>query len=177
MTKTTYKNAKKKKEVRKFLIDKFTFNKVIGLAGPDINEYIDYFKDKNITVYENNMSVLGHQLSTLKKPVNLKFGNILSSSANQTNDTLFDLDYCATIPTLEEHIKEFRNKFIMTFSLRGIKLDKCFELFFKYRKEHILKITETHHPVKHKVFITNKGTYISSSYRDTSPMLSIAKIK
>ena len=42
MTKVTYTDAAKKHAVREFLFSYFKFNAIVGLAGPNINEYIQW---------------------------------------------------------------------------------------------------------------------------------------
>ena len=61
MTKRTYLNAEKKHAIRDFLFSYFTFNTIVGLAGPDINDYIKWCKSKGYDIFEiweNEPSVL-----------------------------------------------------------------------------------------------------------------------
>jgi hypothetical protein len=61
MTKHTYINASNKHAVRNFLFSYFRFNSVVGLAGPDINNYLKWCESKgynDIEVWENEPSVI-----------------------------------------------------------------------------------------------------------------------
>jgi hypothetical protein len=178
MTKGTYKDAKNKKKIRDFLFSFYTTKSIIGLPGPDIGDYIKFLKDKgysDIELWENNISVLGHQLTQIKTPLVIKFGNILN--AVERKDTLLDLDYCATVRSLKDHVKKFKSNFIMTFSLRAVSYKETTTTFFKSRKEKVKSVTEFTTPFKHEKYKTDKGTYIIATYRDSSPMCTIAKIK
>ena len=48
-TKTTYIDASRKRAVREFLFSFFNEDGIVGLAGPDIYEYIRWCKEKKIT--------------------------------------------------------------------------------------------------------------------------------
>lgn len=178
MTKVTYTDAAKKHAVREFLFSYFKYNAIVGLAGPNINEYIQWCKSKgyeDIEVWENTPDVLMNQLLTLQHPIKMKFGNILDAEDAKPN-TVYDLDYCSTVYTLEDHITKFKNNFIMTFSLRaGIQF--TIKEFFKTRKEKIVNSIVKNNPINHTIFTTNVGKYIFTPYFDTSAMCCIAKIK
>lgn len=178
MTKLTYKNAEKKKIVREFLFSYFQYNKILGLAGPDINEYIQWCKAKgydDFEVWENELAVTMKQLSKVKYPVRYKFGNILN--ATPEDDVLLDLDYCVSIRYMKEHIRKFKNNFIMTFSTRiGVK--ETINSFFKFRGEKIVNQHDFVGPgLQNIVFNTNNNSkYLFITYFDTSAMCCIAKI-
>jgi len=177
MTKNTYLNADKKHAVREFLFSYFTFNNIVGLAGPDINDYIKWCKSKGydeFEIWENEPVVVMKQLSEVKHPVRYKFGNILH--ATPEDNTLLDLDYCVSIRYMKEHIKKFRDNFIMTFSTRiGVK--ETINKFFKFRGEKIISQYEFDGPgLQNIVFNTKLGKYLFITYCDTSAMCCIAKI-
>jgi hypothetical protein len=177
MTKSTYLNAERKHSVREFLFSYFTFNAIVGLAGPDINDYIKWCKSKGydtFEIWENEPSVLMKQLTEVKHPVNYKFGNILD--ADVKSNILFDLDYCVSVRYMKEHLKKFKDNFIMTFSTRiGIK--ETINKFFKFRGEKIIKQYDFDGPgLQNIVFNTNLGKYLFITYCDTSAMCCIAKI-
>jgi hypothetical protein len=178
MTKATYLDAANKHAVREFLFSFFKCSAIIGLAGPNINEYIKWCKSKgykDIEIWENTPNVLMHQMMQTKHPVRMRFGNILQAEPNRVK-TLYDLDYCATVYTLDEHIAKFKDNFIMTFSLRA-GVEFTIKEFFKARKEKIVSYIEKQHPIKHTLFTTkNKNKYIYTPYCDTSAMCCIAKI-
>lgn len=180
MKKVTYVNASKKREARKFLFSFFNEDSIIGLAGPDINEYVSWCKDNKITnieLWENNSEVMMEQLIKFNSDmeVTYKFGDILN--AEKRKNCIYDLDYCGTIYTLHEHVKKFKeSKFIMTFCARKIGYEKCIELFFKSRDEKVMQIFYKEEPVTHWAIKTAFGKYIVAKYFDTTPMISFAKI-
>ena len=177
--KTSYSDSINKKKLREFIISKFEFEAVTGLAGPDINDYIQYLKSKGckkFEIYEKNPSIIVRQLSELKTPadISLHYEDILSADNTRSN-TLYDLDFCSTIKYMEEYIKKFRNNFIMTFSMR-FSLEKTIKLFFSARDEEVISITEIFSPFHHNVFKTNKSEYLFATYKDSSVMGCFAKI-
>jgi len=179
MTKETYLNAANKHAVREFLFSYFKFNNIVGLAGPNINEYIKWCKSKgykDIEIWENTPEVAIHQLMSIKYPVRMKFGNILEAEPNRIK-TLYDLDYCVTARYMKEHIIKFKDNFIMTFS-RRIKDAETISTFFEARKEKVIKSIELHKPFHHTHYHTDNGSrYIFVNYHDTSNMCCVAKIK
>lgn len=181
MTKKTYTDAKRKHAVREFMFSYFKFSKIVGLAGPDINEYIKWCRARGFTdfeIFESNFKVLFNQLSKIdkKENISLKFGNIIQAEVKD-NRTFYDLDYCASIRYLSEHIEKFKDNFIMTFSLRGVSKQETLDTFFKTRNEQIVSEVEIKTPIKHTIYKTNKNNnYLYAAYLDTSPMCCIAKI-
>lgn len=178
--KTTYLNAENKKAVRDFLFSQFSFNTIVGLAGPDINEYLAKCKEngfKNIIVYERDIETAIKQMQVVDNhDFEYKLGDILNADPD-LEDTLYDLDYCVTARYMKEHIAKFKKNFIMTFS-RRIKDVESMATFFKTRGEKIIDEIVKHSPVFHTVYKThNGGIYIYTPYRDTSNMFCIAKIK
>jgi hypothetical protein len=177
--KHTYLDSVNKKAVRDFLIDQFTFNEVVGLPGPDINEYVKYFQNRGIQsfeMYELDRITLINQIRRLRTSamVSLKCGDILSANPNK-DGVLYDLDFCRTARYLTDHITKFKKNFIMTFA-RRITDFETITTFLQSRKEHIIRAVEKIDPLKHTVFTTNVGEYILVNYRDTSNMCCIAKI-
>lgn len=179
-TKQSYKNAVRKKAVREFLFSFFDEKNIVGLAGPDIQEYLEWCKQKgmvNIELWENDPNVMFNQLMKLPKnsKVSYNFGDIIN--ANSSPDTLYDLDYCCTVNTIRNDIKKFKNeKFVMTFSIRAVGEDATINQFFRGRREKIKNVEEKSTPFRHRIFKTVFGTYIAAPYFDTTPMISIAKI-
>lgn len=178
MKKETYMHATKKKQVRDFLFSYFKFTKVVGLAGPDYNEYVKFCElkgAKDIEVWENDIDTIVHQLKSAKTPIKIKYGDILEAEADK-RDVLYDLDFCCTPKYMREHIRKFNRNFIMTFS-RRLGTDYTIKKFFRDRKEKILRSIVKSGPIPHTIFITNLGRYIYTPYWDTSAMCCIAKIK
>jgi hypothetical protein len=179
MLKYTYLNATQKQRVRDFFLAKFKFEHVVGLAGPDINQYIDRLAAegcKEFEIYENDSYTLMSQLYNLKTPVHIVYGDILDADADK-DDTLYDLDFCRSVNNLTPHIRKFNKNFMMTFSIRvkgGVQT--TIDTFFKCRDELVFFTKEIESPFNHTEFITNKGKYLFTQYQDTSPMCTIAKI-
>ena len=181
LRKMSYKDATQKKQVREFLFSQFKdlhLRKIVGLAGPDINDYIEWCKSKGyeeFEIWENHSPTLIKQLRELRaSKVELKYGDILNASEDRHN-VLFDLDYCVTARYMTEHMMKFPDKFIMTFS-RRIKYDETISLFFSSRGESILRKLEKMTPLLHTIYESTGGKYIFVNYRDTSNMCCIAKI-
>jgi len=179
--KLSYKDATNKKQVREFLFSLFAdlqLKKIVGLAGPDINDYLEWCKSKgyeDFEIWENDSATLLKQLREIKaSKAAFKYGNILDASAERS-DVLYDLDYCVTIRHMKEHLTKFKERFIMTFA-RRVKDGETISTFFSTRGETIFEKLENLNPLKHTVYHTNKGTYIFINYRDTSNMCCIAKI-
>lgn len=177
MTKSTYVNAERKKAVREFLFSYYNYNSIIGLAGPDINDYIEWCKSKgyvNFELWENTPEVTMNQLMKVKHPVNYKFGDILRAVPQK--NVLLDLDYCVSIRYMKEHLIKFKDNFIMTFSTR-IGVQETIDSFFKFRKEKVEKQYDFDGPgLKNIVFKTELGKYLFITYFDTSAMCCFAKI-
>lgn len=182
--KLTYKNSEQKKKVRDFIFSQFKdkqIRKIVGLAGPDVEDYISYLKSKgydDFVIYENHAPTMFKQLRYLTKlnNVQLKYEDVFH--AENKDDVIYDLDYCSTVKFMKNHLKKFTQNFIMTFSLR-IGEQETVKKFFKDRKEQIISITDnfsSFFPVAHKLYTTTNGQYIYVKYFDTSTMCCFAKI-
>lgn len=177
--KTTYVDAHNKKLVREFLIQKFQFETIVGLAGPDINDYLHHLENKGckeFEIYENNSMVALQQLAKVRSQAKVAIvcGDILNANPYKPN-TLFDLDFCASVRFLQEHIAKFKENFIMTFSYR-IGLQETIDTFFKARNETVLAEENVISPLPHTVYTTENGSYLFIKYFDTSAMCCFAKI-
>lgn len=177
--KTTYVDAHNKKLVREFLIQKFQFETIVGLAGPDINDYLHHLENKGckeFEIYENNSMVALQQLAKVRSQAKIAIvcGDILNANPYKPN-TLFDLDFCASVRFLQEHIAKFKENFIMTFSTR-IGLQETIDTFFKARNETVLAEEKVDSPLPHTVYTTENGNYLFIKYFDTSAMCCFAKI-
>ena len=177
--KHTYIDAANKHMVREFLFSFFKYSAIVGLAGPNINEYIKWCKSKgykDIEIWENTPEVAIHQLMNINYPVRMRFGNILEAEPNRIK-TLYDLDYCVTARYMKEHMVKFKDNFIMTFS-RRIKDVETVKTFFTTRKEKIIASMQSTHPFNHTYYDTDNGSRsIFVNSRDTSNMCCVAKIK
>jgi len=177
--KKTYVDSYNKKIVREFILQRFQFESIVGLAGPDINDYLHHLETKGckeFEIYENNSMVALQQLAKVKTKSKLSIvcGDILDANPYKPN-TLFDLDFCASVRFLQEHIAKFKDNFIMTFSTR-IGLQETIDTFFKARKETVLKEENINYPLPHTVYTTENGNYLFIKYFDTSAMCCFAKI-
>jgi hypothetical protein len=178
--KKTYLNSSNKHAVREFLIQRFQFESVVGLAGPDINEYLAYLESKGckeFEIYENNSMVALQQLSKIrsKSKIALICDDVLKANPNKQN-VLFDLDFCASVRFLQEHIAKFKNNFIMTFSTR-IGVQETIDTFFKARREKVLDSVDYSSPMPYTIYETKQGNkYLFIKYWDTSAMCCFAKI-
>ena len=170
----------KKKESREFLLSFFkdaNLRRLVGLAGPHIEDYIVYMKSKGFqefTIYEKDGLTVINQLASIKEPIVLKMEDILAANADET-DTFYDLDFCGTVRYLKEHIAKFKNRFIMTFCCR-VSIVETLDTFFSVRGESILNASSETFPIKHQLFETNMGKYVFVNYKDGTQMCSIAKI-
>lgn len=173
--KVSYKNSSNKKELRSKIIPKG--NKIIGLAGPDFTDYVEFLKEKgynNIRVWENNPKTLLSQISympTINHPVHLNKGDIYEAPVEK--NTIYDLDFCCQMKSIEKHVKKFQNsKYILTVSEMRIKRYSSIPIFFSYLDERV-----TSHSIledNSQLFVTNKQhSYHAWAYSDTSPMLMI----
>jgi len=178
--KKTYIDSSNKHAVREFLIQRFQFESVVGLAGPDINEYLAYLESKGckeFEIYENNSQVALQQLSKIKSKskIALICGDVLKANSDKQN-VLFDLDFCASVRFLTKHIAKFKSNFIMTFSYR-IGLQETIDTFFKARREKVLDSVDYESPMPHTIYKTKQGNkYLFIKYWDTSAMCCFAKI-
>ena len=180
--KLTYKEASNKKNVREFLFSLFAqqqLNKIVGLAGPDVDDYIKFCKSNGYTefeIYENHIPTIIDQIKYLrtKAKISLTYGNILNADANREK-VLYDLDYCVTARYMHSHLKKFNKNFIMTFA-RRISDEETFNAFFKSRGEQLKTILTLFTPIKHSILSTEEGNeYYYVEYRDTSNMCCFAK--
>ena len=175
----SFRNATKKKLIREFILQSFEFEKVIGLAGPDIDDYVNYLESKGATqfeIYETNPEILEIQKAKIELNKNLELihNDILQAIPNEKK-TLYDLDFCESVKYLQQHISKFKENFIMTFSTR-IGIEYTINTFFNARKEQIISKKELSEPFSHFIFTTNVSEYIFVRYKDTAPMCCFAKL-
>ena len=174
-------NRDKKREVRNFLFSFFKdmqLSKIVGLAGPNIQEYIEFCKSKGFSefeIYEIDGLTAIHQLASINDKVTLKLTDIINAKADEPN-TFYDLDYCVTGRYMTQHMAKFKHRFIMTFSVRGVSIKETMDRFFKARDEKVIGVDYPRYPFPAVMYYTNKGQYLQLSYKDTSPMMCLAKI-
>lgn len=185
-TMTTYAKKLKKSDkllnklkVRSLIMSKVhNCDSIVGLAGPDINNYIDWcnsYKFKNILIYENDRNTFLHQVKNIRKKAKIVYGSITETEPNKEN-TFYDLDYCCTINSIAPHFARFKKNYSITLSLRSIGAQKTLHKFLYYNNAQILMYDTFETPVKHTIITTTEGEYIYTQYFDTSPMCNISKI-
>jgi len=181
--KLSYREASNKKKTREFLFSLFAqqqLNKIVGLAGPDVDDYIKFCKSKGYSefeIYENHIPTIFEQIRFLrtKGKISLTYGNILDADADREN-VLFDLDYCVTARFMRSHLKKFNKNFIMTFA-RRITNKETFDSFFNAKKETLKSVLTLFTPLKHSILTTEEGNvYYYVEYNDTSNMCCFAKV-
>ena len=191
MSKLDYRaRVPEKRRVRDFLFSFFHYSKIVGLAGPNMNEYIEWCVSKGfkeIALYENDpkAAVVAFTYLTKKNLACITGGFHLSdiSKASHQPFTVFDKDYCGIITSFKEEILRIKKGTIMTFSRRDPKgtdgsEDYVARQFFHMRDEIVIEERrETHFNQQYIYYNTNKGKYIYTNYFDTAPMCCIAKIK
>jgi hypothetical protein len=180
MTKPSYKEAKNKKAARDFVFSHYNQPKIVGLAGPDINEYVSWCKDNGFQVdeiWEKDPRVMMKQLTDIKDVSisKYRFGDINNTMPDR-KDAVYDLDYCGCVETLYDSVIKFKQNIVMTFALRGVGAEKTISSFFSKRKETIQTRINKDKPIRHISIKTNQGKYIVVPYFDTTPMLTIARI-
>ncbi len=166
-------------KAREFILGFFSgYTQMTGLAGPNLDNYLDYCEKhmfKEVHVYEKDPEVLRYQvLNSQKQPTSHKLGDI--NKALIKEDMLYDLDYCCTVSSVKDSIKRWKKGFIMTFSRRRLG-NKSIDIFFELREETVNFVREFTSPIKHSLYMTDKGQYIYTPYFDTSAMFTVAKIK
>jgi hypothetical protein len=180
MTKTSYKEAKNKKATREFIFSHYKQTKIVGLAGPDINDYVSWCKTNGFEIdeiWEKDPRVMMKQLTDIKYDSIPKycFGDINDTTPDR-EDTVYDLDYCGCVKTLYDSVIKFKRNIVMTFSIRGVGGEQTIKNFFSKRKEKIVSRVNKSKPIRHISIKTDQGRYIVVPYFDTTPMLTIARI-
>jgi hypothetical protein len=181
VTKTSYKTSFKKRVVqnRIFSSIKGKYTNLVGLGGPDINDYLTIVKKigiKQAVLYEHDNSVLLKQVSTLKPviPTRVIYNDIIEQEPGQKK-TIYDLDFCCSALSAYTHLKKFsKDPTITTLSIRPIGTNKTIENYLKavtgtkkYRKVLVSKTSD----YLELNLVTTKKTIKCYLYKDSSPML------
>ncbi len=176
--------------------------RIVGLAGPNPVECIQRWMAKgfhHITTYERDLDVFLRQERMLSKKfpdVNMVLGDITKSYI--VGNTFYDLDFCCSVRSLPD-LSVFIEPFMATVTLRagrghkGENRDFVEQYFFEeVRGEKIENWNLTDYTYDKGIYSigaiksakaprcqreihTNKGSYLTTSYRDTAPMLNIVK--
>jgi predicted transcriptional regulator len=180
--KIDYSKSYKKKIVQQIVFDSFKergFTQLIGLAGPNITDYLSFVKSKGIKqaeVYERDYINLIYQMQDFKPPIKttVKYQDILHADIKE--NVIYDLDFCCTITNAEEHIKKFKKNAIFTLALRGIglvpTLERFCELVSKIKSNIHLNVHQTPNFKMHLLYF-EKTSYTVYHYCDTSAMIVI----
>ena len=185
--KRDYTKAYKKKLIQEIVFKEKNpeINKLIGLAGPNITDYLHFCKShgiKQAEIYENAYTNIIYQMQDFKPPISTMVMYQDIYEANLVQDVVYDLDFCCTIRNAEKHIKKFKDvPNIVTLSLRGISLKETIKRFCKtiskLKPEIIFDVASNkdykHHIIKYD-HSTFQKTFKLFQYRDTSPMLIIS---
>jgi hypothetical protein len=184
MTKSSYKEAFRKHTVRDALMSITQpyrpTDKLVGLAGPDIQEYIKWcnkYGYSNIEVYETNFNVMFHQLKTFGTiaPIGFHYTDILQAPYEE--NTFYDLDFCGSVRYLDQHINKFKSNFMMTFSTR-LGLSQTVDGFMDARGEKdFVYLTHRGNKFTYNLIDSYYGdSYLMVRYKDTSPMCIISDV-
>lgn len=188
--KTDYTQCTKKRIVQKLVYEKVLedrkINKLVGLAGPNINNYLKFitimgFKMANI--YEINPMQMLLQVLDYKSSMNIKariqLKDVYYAEENK-EDTLYDLDFDCSILSVKRHIQKFIDNSIITLSLRPVGLEKTISIFIKLIGKEKPTLEWNHVINKdykvHKISYLTK-TYYCYQYKDKSNMVTIMQIK
>lgn len=182
--KSDYTNSLNKKVVQKLIYSEVKqqgFKKLIGLAGPNITDYLTMTKKhgiKQAQVYENSYVNLFHQMNSFNPPIKttVLYQDIYHAPVYQ--DVLYDLDFTCTIKNANKHIKKFKDVFsIITLSLRGVGLmftiKKFCKIVSKMKPTISLNVKVTSSYKKHIIQFGNEKSYTLYQYKDSMSMLTI----
>ena len=156
MKKLSYKEAFLKRATQEYIFSRASFHNIIGLPGPDIQDYVMLLKEygfERIELFENDFDVFIEQLCKLPKESNLTMGNIL----HYINKEWFnDLDFCCSITSIEKKLQKIclLKEYSLTVSVRPIGTENTISIYKKYAGEDIHFI----------------------QYRDSSPMITFYKL-
>ena len=180
--KIDYTKAYKKKVVQQIVFDDFKqrgMTKLVGLAGPNITDYLSFVKSKGIKsaeIYENNYGNLLYQMQNFKSPIQTTINYQDVYFANDEQHVIYDLDFCCSIKNAAPHIKKFKKNAIVTLALRGIglmpTLKQFCKLVSKLKPEFELNVEVTSNFKRHLVHLGNQS-YTAYQYSDTTPMVLI----
>lgn len=181
--KSTYKKSVNKRIVqdRLYMQIKGKYNRLIGLGGPDLNDYLTYVRKsgiKSATIYEYDVDQLFRQISgdVDQLPTQVIFKDILDCPSGVPN-TFYDFDFCCSVIKARKHIKKFRNDpGMFTFSIRPLTIENSIKEFVKLKqgnRNYELTLAEDKPSYKLynlKLEDSEQQVYI---YKDSTPMLVI----
>jgi len=187
--KQDYSGAVSKKLVQSKIykdIDKHGFKRVVGLAGPNISDYLKSMKERGIEsaeIYEYDRMQLLLQLQDFQPVIKTKvcFDDIIKARANK-KQTLYDLDLCCSIRKAKAYIKKFGKSCIVTLALRPDSLKTTLTKFCELIDNTVSPtIRYDEEPTKKKGYKLhtleiNGSMYECYQYKDTHNMVTIKPI-
>lgn len=188
--KTDYSMSVNKRAVQDAIFSSLThkYKKVVGLAGPNITDYLSMMKNrgfKSAEIYENDISQLAIQIDHFKPIIKaqINFGDIMQAKPNEPN-TLYDLDFCCSINNAYQHIQKFSDDAtITTLSIRPVgfmhtllKFSQLIDSESSPRIEFLGSVT--HNLGKYRTYCLSIGAkkYQCYLYKDTVPMVTIQSL-
>jgi hypothetical protein len=181
--KTDYTTSHNKKIVQKIIYKRFKkkgIKNLIGLAGPNISNYLSFVKSMGIkmaNIYEKNPTQLLLQILDYKflMRTSVKFEDIFQANPH-LKDTVYDLDFDCSILHVKRHIKRFVNNAIITLAIRPVGLELTLKMFSKLVSKHkatiLYNVKTTDNYKLHEIQFPEK-TYLCYQYKDKSNMLSL----
>lgn len=174
-----YNSHLEKRKLQRATFPMIRKNKIVALAGPNICSYIEMLPlhVREISIWEKDRPTMLTQLMELtdsrsKLSFTYNFGDILKAPVEE--NSFYDLDFCASILTVRDHIKKFKDcQFSVTVSIRPVGKQESLNMFFEIIGEKI-----SYNIIgAESGFVTTSGNnqYFYSFYMDSSPMLNIFK--
>lgn len=189
-TKTDYSTSVNKRAVQNAIFNSLShkFNKVIGLAGPNITDYLKFMKQngvKSAEIYEKNISQLAIQMNDFVPVIasKIQFGDIIQAKSHQPK-TLYDLDFCCSINNAYQHIQKFSDDAsIITLSIRPVGFMHTLLKFSQLIDSESSPIIEFLGSVEHNLgkyrtynLTTGAKKYKCYLYKDSVPMVTIQSL-
>lgn len=158
-----------------------SINKLVGLAGPNISDYLSFVKSKGIKraeIYERDAVNLLYQMRDFSPSIKttVLYQDIYAADLYQ--NTVYDLDFTCCINEAAPHILKFKENSIITISIRPIGFENTIKKFCSLiskmtPKVYLNKIVNKFYKL-HTIEWDNES-YSLYEYRDTTPMLTIIK--
>lgn len=181
MRKTDYSKSYRKKIVQEIVFNDMKqrgISKLVGLAGPNITDYLSFAKSKGIKhaeVYEKDYINLLYQMRDFRPPIKTVVNYQDIYYANNNENTLYDLDFTCCVYKAAPHIKKFKQNAIITLSIRPIgfkeTINKFCKLITPLKPKVTFNVLQDGNYNLHKIDWANGKSYNCYEYRDTVPML------
>lgn len=186
ITKTSYEKSVNKRTLQTDIFSSVRgrFKHLVGLGGPNINDYLGLVKKAGIKtsqIYENNAGQLLIQASTFKPVISTQviYGDIIQAETGLKN-TLYDLDFCFSIKNAEEHIEKFRHDCtLITLALRPVDMETTIRKYIKAltgAKTYSCNFVRKTKAYSEYVIRVKSKLLRCYVYRDSSPMIVISNL-